>query len=72
MGRVLRFLPPRYRKRRSFSALRGLVVFGVVGGWYDLHGSGRGISFLAGILSGITAFLFFWYVFSRAGTGFDD
>jgi hypothetical protein len=49
-----------------------MVAFLGYGGWYLIHGEGLLISLVAGIGSALVAFLFFWFVFSRAGSGFDD
>jgi hypothetical protein len=72
MRGVVQRLPTRFRTRRGFAALIGIVAFFGYGGWYAIQGKGILWSLVAGITSGLTAFLFFWFVFSRVGTGFDD
>jgi len=72
MGPIVQRLPRIFRTRRRFSGLIGTVAFFGYGGWYLVQGRGIVLSLVAGVTSGFVAFLFFWFVFSRAGTGFDD
>ncbi len=65
-------LPPWFRTRRRFAFLLGILAFFGYGGWYLIQGEGVLTSLLAAATSGVAAFLFFWYVLSRTGTGFDD
>jgi hypothetical protein len=61
-----------FRTRRGFAALFGIVAFFGYGGWSLFQGKGLLISLLAGFSSGVVVFLFFWFLFSRVGAGFDD
>jgi hypothetical protein len=72
LGRIIERLPPRFRTRRGFSAFIGIVAFVGYGGWHLIQGDGIVLSLVAGVISGLVAFFFFWLVFSRVGTGFDD
>jgi hypothetical protein len=72
MRGIVELLPSRFRTRRGFSALLGIVAFLGYGGWHLIHGDSPLISLVAGVGSALVAFLFFWLVFSRIGTGFDD
>jgi len=72
LGRIIERLPPRFRTRAGFSALIGIVAFFGYGGWHLAQGSGIVLSLVAGLTSGLTAFLFFLVVFSQVGTGFDE
>jgi hypothetical protein len=65
-------LPTRFRTRRGFSFLLGIVAFFGYGGWYLSQGRGVLSSLLSGVVSGLGTFLFFWWLFSREGSGFDD
>jgi hypothetical protein len=69
---MIQRLPKTFRTRRGFAALIGIVAFLGFGVWYLIQGEGFPVSLVAGITSGLTAFLFFWFVLSRVGTGFDD
>jgi fucose permease len=72
MRAMIERLPSMFRTRRGFAALIGIVAFFGYGGWSLTQGKGIVLSLVAGVTSGFVAFLFFWFVFSRAGTGFDD
>lgn len=72
MGAIVERMPKMFRTRRGFSAALGILTFIGYGGWYLVRGKGPLTSLVAGVASGLTAFLFFWLVFSWAGTGFDD
>ncbi|HEV1992316.1 MAG TPA: hypothetical protein VGR34_05585 [Candidatus Dormibacteraeota bacterium] len=65
-------LPTRFRTRRGFAFLLGTLAFFGYGGWYLIQGQGVLSSLLAAVASAVAAFLFFWWVFSRVGSGFDD
>jgi len=52
--------------------LLGTLAFFGYGGWYLIQGQGVLSSLLAAVASGVAAFLFFWFAFSRVGSGFDD
>jgi hypothetical protein len=70
---LIRRLPPKLRTRRGFASLIGGAAFFGYGSWHLFaKGDGVVLSLLAGLASGVAVFLFFWFFFSRIGTGFDD
>jgi len=69
---LIQRLPPRLRTRRGFASLLGVLAFFGYGGYYLSQGQSVLSSLLAAILSGLGAFLFFWWMFSRQFSGFDD
>jgi hypothetical protein len=69
---LIQHLPSRFRTRRGFASLLGILAFFGYGGWYLSQGQSVVSSLLSAILSGLGAFLFFWWLFSRQFSGFDD
>lgn len=68
-GTWIDHLPPPFRTRRGFAALLGGVAFIGFSAYYLTRGHGP-LSIVEGLASGITLFLFCWFVFG-AMTGFD-